>query len=83
MVLCRKTAPLIKLCIELIAKGIAATVTGRAIGELIKGDLQEMAKMPGFGYSNFNDAVSAYRAAKQQRYEGLDNTADCRFIEYT
>jgi ATP-dependent exoDNAse (exonuclease V) beta subunit len=73
MVLCRKTAPLVKLCIKLITKGIAATVKGRAIGELIKGDLQEIAKIPGFRYSQFNDAVSAYRAEKQQRYEGLDN----------
>ncbi|MEG4294624.1 UvrD-helicase domain-containing protein [Microcoleus sp. C2C3] len=73
MVLCRKTAPLVKLCIRLIARGIAATVKGRAIGELIKGDLKEIAKMPGFRYPNFNDAVSAYRTAKKERYEGLDN----------
>jgi len=73
MVICRKTAPLVKLCIRLISKGIAATVKGRAIGELIKLDLQEIAKMPGFLYSQFNDAVSAYRTAKQERYEGLDN----------
>lgn len=73
MVICRKTAPLVKLCIRLITRGIAATVKGRAIGELIKGDLKEIAKMPGFRYPNFNDAVSAYRAAKQQRYKGLEN----------
>ncbi|MEG5087949.1 MULTISPECIES: UvrD-helicase domain-containing protein [unclassified Microcoleus] len=73
MVICRKTAPLVKLCIRLITRGIAATVKGRAIGELIKGDLKEIAKMPGFRYSNFNGAVSAYKAAKQQRYEGLEN----------
>jgi len=73
MVICRKTAPLVSLCIKLISRGIAATVKGKAIGELIKGDLKEIAKMPGFHYSNFNNAVSAYRAAKQQRYEGLEN----------
>ena len=73
MVICRKTAPLVKLCIRLITRGIAATVKGRTIGELIKGDLKEIAQMPGFPYSNFNGAVSAYKAAKQQRYEGLEN----------
>jgi ATP-dependent exoDNAse (exonuclease V) beta subunit len=78
MVICRKTAPLVKLCIRLIARGIAATVKGKAIGELIKLDLQEIAKMPGFRYPNFNDAVSAYRAAKQQRYEGLENEEQLR-----
>ena len=78
MVICRKTAPLVKLCIRLIARGIAATVKGKAIGELIKLDLQEIAKMPGFRYPSFNDAVSAYRAAKQQRYEGLENEEQLR-----
>jgi DNA helicase-2/ATP-dependent DNA helicase PcrA len=68
-----KTAPLVSLCIKLIARGIAATVKGRAIGEQIKGDLQEIGKMPGFRYENFNDAVNAYRMAKIQRYQGLDN----------
>ena len=43
------------------------------VGKLIKGDLKEIAKMPGFRYSNFNGAVSAYKAAKQQRYDGLEN----------
>ena len=33
MVLCRKTAPLVNLCIKLISRGIAATVKGKAIGE--------------------------------------------------
>jgi superfamily I DNA/RNA helicase len=73
MVICRKTAPLVTLCIRLIAKGIGATVKGKAIGELIKLDLQEISKMPGFQYNRFNDTVNAYRKAKQQRYEGLDN----------
>jgi superfamily I DNA/RNA helicase len=73
MVICRKTAPLVRLCIRLIARGIAATVKGKAIGELIKLELQEISKMPGFEYNRFNDTVNAYRKAKQQRYEGLDN----------
>lgn len=73
MVISRKTAPLVSLCIRLIARGIAATVKGKAIGEQIKGDLEEIGKMPGFSYKNFNDAISAYREAKIQRYQGLDN----------
>jgi hypothetical protein len=73
----------VKLCIRLIARGIAATVKGRAIGELIKLDLQEIAKMPGFRYSQFNDAVSAYRTAKQERYEGLENEEQlCEALKY-
>lgn len=73
MVLSRKTAPLVSLCIKLIARGIAATVKGKAIGEQVKGDLEEIGKMPGFQYENFNAAVSAYRQAKVIRYRRLDN----------
>jgi DNA helicase II / ATP-dependent DNA helicase PcrA len=40
MVLSRKTAPLISLCIKLIARGIPATVKGKAIGDQIKEDLK-------------------------------------------
>ena len=57
---------------------VRPAVKGKAIGELIKLDLQEIAKMPGFRYPTFNDAVSAYRIAKQQRYEGLENEEQLR-----
>lgn len=73
MVISRKTAPLVSLCIKLIARGIAATVKGKAIGEQIKNDLEEIAKIPGFKFSEFNDAVNLYRATKRERYHGLDN----------
>ncbi|MCD8489505.1 MAG: UvrD-helicase domain-containing protein [Desertifilum sp.] len=73
LVLSRKTAPLVSLCIRLIAKGIAATVKGKAIGEQIKGDLEEIAKIPGFRFSEFPDAVNVYRLAKSSKYSGFDN----------
>ncbi|HLO52518.1 MAG TPA: UvrD-helicase domain-containing protein [Kamptonema sp.] len=73
MVICRKTAPLVNLCIRLIGRGIAATVKGKAIGEQIKGDLQDIAKMPNFTYPEFHKAVLLYRTAKAERYRGLDN----------
>lgn len=73
MVLCRKTAPLVNLCLKLIARGIAATVRGREIGKQIKAELEAIAKIPGFSYAKFNDAVARYSEAKCAKYKGLDN----------
>lgn len=73
MVISRKTAPLVSLCIKLIAKGIKATVKGRDIGETIKRDLEAISEVPGFTYSKFHDAVNQYKASLLAKYEGLDN----------
>ncbi len=73
LVISRKTAPLVSLCIRLIAKGIKATVKGREIGDQIKKDLSAIAQLPGFVYDRFNAAIEAYRQAMFGKYEGLDN----------
>ena len=73
MVLSRKTAPLVSLCIKLISKGIAATVKGKAIGELIKNDLQEIAKIDGFEYSEFLDFVDQFENIKITKFVHSDN----------
>jgi hypothetical protein len=73
MVISRKTAPLVSLCIKLIAKGIKATVKGRDIGETIKKDLEAISETPGFSYEKFNEAVNQYRVSLFARYESLDN----------
>lgn len=73
MVLSRKTAPLVSLCIKLISKGIAATVKGKAIGELIKSDLQEIAKMPEFEYSQFLEFVDKFKQIKKAKFADSEN----------
>lgn len=73
MVLCRKTTPLVTICIQLIAKGIAATVKGRNIADTIKRDLQEIASHPDFTYEKFNEFAEKYRAIKCAKYQNLDN----------
>lgn len=73
MVIGRKTAPLVSLCIKLISRGIKATVKGRDIGESLKKDLDEIAKMPGYSFQFFNETVQSYHQAKAQQYQGLDN----------
>lgn len=73
MVISRKTAPLVSLCIRLIGKGIAATVKGKDIGQQIKSDLEAIAEISGFTYREFHKYADLYRAFKFQTYEGRDN----------
>ena len=73
MVLSRKTAPLVSLCIRLIGQGIAATVKGKDIGKQIKSELEAIADITGFRYEEFNLFVEQYREFKFQTYENLDN----------
>jgi DNA helicase II / ATP-dependent DNA helicase PcrA len=73
MVLSRKTAPLVSLCIRLIGRGIAATVKGKDIGKQIKSELEAIADINGFEYKEFNLFVEEYRRFKFQAYENLDN----------
>ncbi|KJH70290.1 UvrD-helicase domain-containing protein [Aliterella atlantica] len=72
-IISRKTAPLVSQCIKLIARGIAATVKGRDIGETIKRDLEEIASMPRFRYEDFHAVASEYRALKVLKYKEMDN----------
>jgi len=44
MVICRSTAPLMKLCFELIGRGIPATVEGRDIGAKMSGTIKTIQK---------------------------------------
>jgi len=73
MVLSRRTAPLVKLCIKLISKGIAATVKGKAIGELIKCDLLEIYKIPEFDYSQFLEFVKKFKEIKRASFADSEN----------
>ena len=73
IVLSRKTAPLVGLCIRLIGRGIAATVKGRDIGKQIKSELEAIADIIGFNYKEFNTFAQQYKEFKFQTYENLDN----------
>ncbi len=73
MVLSRKTAPLVKLCIQLITRGICATVKGRDISDSLKRELENIAKLPRFTFSQFGSFLSEYAKLKAEKYKGLDN----------
>lgn len=73
MILGRKTAPLVGLCIRLISQGKKAIVKGKKIGETLKKELDEIAKLPIYYWNYFNDCLEQYRQIKLQQYQGLDN----------
>lgn len=73
LILCRTTAPLIKLCIQLIAKRIPASVKGRDIGKLLTSIVEEIATIPGFCYQEFPKFLDDYFQAKLARLASLKN----------
>ncbi|MEM7712447.1 MAG: UvrD-helicase domain-containing protein [Cyanobacteria bacterium P01_A01_bin.68] len=73
MVIGRKTAPLVGLCIRLIGRGKKAIVKGKKIGETLGKECDEIIKLPGYIYELFNDYLSQYRSIKINQYQGLDD----------
>ncbi|WP_013324522.1 UvrD-helicase domain-containing protein [Gloeothece verrucosa] len=74
LILSRKTNPLVVLCIQLLAQGMSAKIKGRDIGKIIKNELEEIARIPGFDYQEFNDFFNMYTDAKIGRLKGMDNS---------
>ncbi len=80
MVLSRKTAPLVSLCIKLIGRGIPATVRGRDIGRQMKSELAEIAQLDGFEYQRFIEFAELYKKFKFQIYDQRDNGEKLKVI---
>lgn len=78
MVLSRKTAPLVSLCLNLLSRGIKATVEGRKIGDSIKNEIDLIAKQPRFIFKEFNIFVDNYYHLKITTYNGLDNEEELK-----
>ncbi|MBC6472081.1 MAG: UvrD-helicase domain-containing protein [Hormoscilla sp. GM102CHS1] len=72
LIISRKTAPLVSLCIRLIASGIAAIVKGREIGESLYRILEEVDKL-NFPFEQFTLALELYHAAQTERFLKMDN----------
>jgi len=65
MVLCRKTNPLISLCIKMISRKIGAKVKGREIGTQIKKTMQEIMGRKTSNLETFSTKMDAYSARKR------------------
>ena len=73
MVIGRKTAPLVGLCIRLIGRGKKAIVKGKEIGKTLSKELDEISKLRGYIWMLFNENLKDYRLIKINQYQGLDN----------
>ena len=78
LLIARKTAPLVNVCIRLIARGIAATVRGRDIGAQIKDELEAIASISGFVYERFPHFCNLYLKHKVAIYEQLPNCEELK-----
>ena len=73
VVLCRTTAELVSLCIQLIRDGIPAQVKGRDIGAKIVGYLEKIAKLDGFNYpDSFVEYANAFRGMQSRKHQQPD-----------
>lgn len=73
LVVCRKTAPLVSLCIKLIRVGVPAKVKGREIGKILTKDIEAIAKMPHFAMDTFLHCLRTYQEIKSNQFLPLDN----------
>jgi superfamily I DNA/RNA helicase len=72
LVLSRKTAPLVKLCIQLLATGKKAVVKGRDIAKQIEKVIREIADLPGFEYRKFLYFSAKYLEFQSEKYANTE-----------
>lgn len=60
LLLCRMTAPLIEICIDLIAMGKPATIKGKDIAKGLVSIINQISNISGFTYADFLNYCSVY-----------------------
>lgn len=73
LIICRMTAPLVSMCIELIAKKIPARVKGRDISKQLTLIVDDVSKMPGFKYDDFGIFLADYENIKVAKLRQREN----------
>lgn len=74
LVISRCTAPVVKLCIELIAKRIPARVRGRDIGKALTTIVRDVAKHPEFNFAKFGKYLKEYADIKLEKLKQKRNS---------
>ena len=67
LIICRTTAPLVELCLQLIAKHINARVRGQEIGTQLLNMIDDVATQPGFQWEKFGGWLAVYESAQLDR----------------
>ena len=76
LVLCRFTAPLIDLCIQLIKNRVNARVRGRDIGKQLTSLVKKVSKMPGYSWDNFGISLSQMASYELARLRQIENNEE-------
>lgn len=82
LILCRTNAPLISLCIELIAQRIQARVKGADIGKRMIGILRQVEQIEGYSYSEIGTFIDAW-AQQQVRFLESKGASDSSISRIT
>jgi DNA helicase-2/ATP-dependent DNA helicase PcrA len=73
LIICRLTAPLVKMCLELIGKGIAARVRGREIGEQLITIVDAVSDLPYYTWGNFIQCLETYEQAQIAKLSKIED----------
>lgn len=76
LVLCRKTEPLVGLCLDLLAQKRKATVKGKQIGKSLTSIIREVEKMEGFSFARFQQFINLYAEAKITKLRAKQDSED-------
>lgn len=76
VVICRLTAPLVKLCLQLIIQGKQARVKGKDIASRLTGIVEQIADKPYFEYKNFPKHLEDWRVAQLEKLRARRNSED-------
>lgn len=68
LIICRKTAPLISLCIKLIAHRIPAKVRGRDIGASLGKLIDDISKVNGFSFDKFPEYADILYETRKAKF---------------
>jgi len=81
LIICRLTAPLVKLCTQLLVRRVKAHVKGEDIGQKLLAIVQKVAKRKGFSFRNFTDHLTQFaeEQAKEWSRRGENNGAVVNF----
>ena len=74
LILCRLTAPLVSLCIELIAQRIPARVRGRDIGRMLTAIARDVSQIQGFTFRRFAEFLEEYRSKRVAKLQQKANS---------
>lgn len=75
-IICRFTAPLISLCIELIGKRIPAKVLGRDIGRQLNEIIKAVTYLKGYSYQQFPTYLKKYKSIRESKLRAYNNAEE-------